>query len=149
MKRYYILFFVVVLTANCYSQEIKIAVKAIPPAVLQSFRNTYPDAHIKGASKDVVKKETYYEIVCKDGDARRDIKFNADGKLLETEELITMERLPDAVTKAITKYNSKAKVVSIQMVVKDSKTSYEILLKEKKKKTEVVISPEGKIVQTH
>ena len=148
MKKYFSIFLLLVLTATCYCQEMKMSPKALPPAVLQAFRSAYPNARIKGATKEINNGETSYEISCKDNTARRDIHYSADGKLLEAEELITVDRLPEAVTTAITKQYAKGKIMSIEMAVKDSKTEYEVLIKDKKKKFEVVFSPDGSVVST-
>src|SRR5438132_1593749 len=103
MKKYFFIFLTISFPLVGYSQEIKIASKSLPAAVLQTFRSSYPNARITGASKETDKGKTIYEVSCKDSAAKRTISFNADGKLIESEEIITIDKLPDPVTNAIAK----------------------------------------------
>ncbi len=148
MKKHIIVFLLCVLSISAYSQEIKIAPKAIPAIVRQSFRAAYPNAKIKGATKETTKGETVYEVLCKDSLANRTISLTSDGKIIETEEDITVDRLPEAVTNAISKQYTKGKIMKIELSVKDSKIVYEVLLKMKRKNTEVAFSPDGTIVKS-
>ncbi|MFI5263000.1 MAG: PepSY-like domain-containing protein [Candidatus Kapaibacterium sp.] len=146
MKKYFSLLLLSCLTTIGLSQEMKISYKALPATVLQAFRTAYPNARIKNAAKEISKGETYYEITCKDGEASRTISFDKDGKITETEEELTIDKLPDAVAKAITKQYAKGKIIHIESSMTDLKTVYEVVIRDKKKKFEVVFSPEGNIV---
>ena len=122
--------------------------KALPANVLQAFRSNYPKARITGATKETVKGETSYEISCNDSTTKRDIHYSADGKLIETEEEITVDKLPNAISNAISKQFTKGKIMKIELSVKDFNTAYEVLIRDKKKKFEVVFSPDGSVVST-
>ncbi len=59
-----------------------------------------------------------------------------------------MDRLPNAITEVIAKQYAKGKIMKIELSVKDSKTEYEVLIRDKAKKFEVVFSPDGSVIHT-
>ena len=146
MKKKYVLFLLLSLTTSGFCQEIKISPKALPVAVIQAFRSAYPNSRIRRASKEIEKGDSFYEINCKDSAAARTVTISSDGKIMETETEITADKLPDAVANAILKQYAKGKIMRIEESVRDSKTVYEVLIKDKKKKMEAVFSPDGSIV---
>jgi len=146
MKKNIFLFFLLSPAATCFSQEMNISFKALPATIIQAFRTAYPNARFKHATKEISKGETYYEISCKDGDANRTISFDKKGKITEAEVELTVDKLPDPVAHAITKQYAKGKILHIESSTRDSKTVYEVVLRDKKKKFEVVFSPDGNII---
>ena len=77
----------------------------------------------------------------------RTISFNLDGTIIETEESITVDKLPDPVSNAITKEFPKGKILKIEQSEKNSNTYFEVLIKNKGKKVKALILPDGKIQQ--
>ena len=148
MKKHILVLLLLSLGSSLLAQEMKISYKALPAVVLQSFRTNYPNAGFKSATKAISKGVAYYEINCKDGEANRTISFDKDGNITEKEEELTVDKLPDAVSKALMKQYAQSKIIHIESSTKNSKTTYEVLIRDKKKKFEVVFSPEGKLVST-
>jgi uncharacterized membrane protein YkoI len=146
MKKYFFFLLLLCLTTIGFSQEMKISYKALPTSILQAFRAAYPNARFKNGTKEITKGDTYYEINCNDGGVNRTITLDKDGKITEAEEELTVDKLPDAVANAITKQYTKGKILHIESSVKDSKTVYEVFIRDKKKKVEVVFSPDGNVV---
>src|SRR3954465_14864495 len=79
--------------------------KAAPPkapqAVLDAFRKQYPNATIKSVSSEKEGGRTVYEVESMDGTQRRDLMYEADGKVISTEELIPNAQIPKAVSDAL------------------------------------------------
>jgi len=147
MKNYLIVLFLAVLPALGFSQEIKISSKALPVPVVKAYRSSYPGGKITGATKETVKGDVHYEIMSKDSTGKRaTLTYSADGTLIETEEPITIDQLPSSVTTAITKQYPKGKVMGIEMAMKGPKMTYEVLIKDNKKKFEVIYGPDGSII---
>ncbi len=137
----------IIVAANVFAQESKIARKNVPSAVMEMFAKTYPKATIRQTNKEIKDGVTYFEIESKDGKTKRDILFMQDGSISEVEEMIGVKALPHAVEESLESKYPGQKVVSIEKNVKGSTTHFEILLSPKKgKKHEVVFDDLGTVV---
>jgi uncharacterized membrane protein YkoI len=121
--------------------------KVLPPAVLTAFQKAYPKAVIKGASKEVEKGVTYYEVESVDGKMNRDLLYAADGKVVEVEEAVAPGALPAAVLKALDKAYPGYKIVKAEELTKDGQKLFELQIQVKGKTVGVTLDPTGKIVQ--
>ncbi len=121
--------------------------KILPPAVLNAFKAAYPHAVIRGASKEMEKGVTYYEVESVDGMMNRDLLYTADGKTVEVEESVAPGALPAAVFKALDKAYPGYKILKAEDLLKDGKTLIELQIRVKDKTTEVTLDPSGKIIE--
>jgi len=120
--------------------------KVLPDAVLAAFKAAYPKAEIKGASKEVENGVTQFEVESVDGKLNRDLIYAADGKVLELEEAMAPESLPDAVKATLAKDYAGAKILKAETLTKNGTIVYELSLQGKDKKMGVTIDPAGKVV---
>ncbi|TRZ87878.1 hypothetical protein D4R89_09020 [bacterium] len=130
--------------------EIKSAavdLKILPPAVLSAFHAAYPDAVIKGTSKETEKGATYYEVESVDGKMNRDLLYTADGKAVEVEEAIVPGVLPSAVLHALAKAYPGYKILKAEDLVKGGQKYYELQIRIKDKKIGVTIDLSGKTIE--
>ncbi len=121
--------------------------KILPPAVLAAFKTAYPQAVIKGTSKETEKGVTYYEVESVDGKLNRDLLYTADGKAVEIEETVTPESLPDAVQQSLAKSFPGLKIIKAEAMTKGGRKLFELEVQVNGKKKSVTIDPAGKIVQ--
>jgi uncharacterized membrane protein YkoI len=121
--------------------------KVLPPAVLKAFKAAYPNAVIKGASKEVENGVTQYEVESVDGKLNRDLLYLGDGKVIEIEETVAPENLPDPVKQTLAKDYAGAKVLKAEILTKDGAKSYELSLELKGKKFGVTIDALGKVAK--
>jgi hypothetical protein len=128
--------------------EKKLTSKQLPAAVQASFQKSYPTARIKGASSEVEKGKTLYEVESVDGKINRDLLYEKDGTCVEIEETIPLNALPDEVAKALKKEAGKGKVHKAEKLTKGETIQYEFLIGSGKGKREIVMDPKGKIVRT-
>ncbi len=128
-------------------QAKAVDLKILPPAVLQAFKTSYPNAVITGASKETEKGVTLYEVESIDGKLNRDLLYTADGKATEIEESIAPENLPAPVIQTLAKEYPGAKVLKAEILTKDGTKVFELSLQVKDKKMEVTIDPQGKIAK--
>jgi hypothetical protein len=70
---------------------------------------------------------------------------SASGGTRADDEKIALDKLPKAVTAAITKRFPEAKLLSAEKETADGKTVYDVALKNKDQNIEVTVTPEGKI----
>jgi len=124
-----------------------IDLKVLPAAVLKAFKAAYPNAVIKGASKEVEKGVTQYEVESVDGNLNRDLLYLADGKVIEIEETIAPENLPAPVKQTLAKDYAGAKVLKAEILTKDGAKLYELSIEFKGQKMGLTIDPQGKVVK--
>ena len=99
-------------------KEGMVDLKILPNAVLSAFKAAYPNAVIRGTSKETEKGTTYYEVESVDGKLNRDLLYTADGKVVEIEESIAATDLPTAVQKTLAKDYPGAKVLKAERMTK-------------------------------
>jgi uncharacterized membrane protein YkoI len=128
-------------------KEQAVDLKILPPAVLKAFKAAYPNAVIKGASKEVENGVTQYEVESVDGQLNRDLLYLADGKVIEIEETIAPENLPAPVKQTLAKEYAGAKVLKAEILTRDGAKAYELSIELKGKKMGVTIDPQGKVVK--
>ncbi len=121
--------------------------KILPNAVLSAFKAAYPNAVIRGTSKETEKGTTYYEVESVDGKLNRDLLYTADGKVVEIEESIAATDLPAAVQKTLAKDYPGAKVLKAERMTKGNQILYELRIQIKDKQTGVTIDQNGKILE--
>jgi uncharacterized membrane protein YkoI len=121
--------------------------KILPPAVLSAFKSSYPNAVIKGTSKETEKGITYYEVESVDGKLNRDLLYTADGKAAEIEEAVLPESLPPAVQQALAKAYPGFKILKAEALTKGDQKLFELKIQVQDKKKGVTIDPSGKIIE--
>ncbi len=129
------------------SKGAALDLKILPPAVLSAFKTSYPNAVIKGTSKETEKGITYYEVESVDGKLNRDLLYTADGKAAEIEEAILPERLPAAVQQALAKAYPGSKILKAEALTKGDQKLFELKIQVQDKKKGVTIDPSGKIIE--
>ena len=127
------------------ADDEKISVESLPAAIKKAIKKKFHKAEIEKAAKEVEDGKTTYEVLLEIDDSPVDVAFKADGTILEIEKVISYERLPDRVKKALAAKYPAAKIEKIEAVTKgeDGPTVYEIAIK-----TEVVLDAKGKFVGT-
>ena len=116
-----------------------------PQAVMDAFKKMYPNATIKSVSSEKEGGKTVYEIESMDGPQRRDLLYEADGKVISTEELIPNAQIPKPVTDAVAVKYPKAPIVSAEKLTDKDGTRYELVVKVAGKNKSVEVDPSGKI----
>lgn len=122
-----------------------VAKKDLPAPVLAAFQKAYPTAKLKACSSEQKDGKTCYELESKDGKTDRDLIYAADGSVMEIEEGLSAGSLPETVKKAVAEQYPKAAIKKAEKLTKGSEVSYEIVVKDGKKKMELVFDAEGKL----
>jgi len=134
-------------TCFVFAGEKKISKKELPDSARTAFGRAYPLAKILGASKEMEEGKTLYEIESTDGTTRRDVLCKADGTLVEIEETVALSDLPDHVKATIQKESSGKKISKIEKLIRGQTVEYEIHMVRGKKKYELLLDSEGKVVR--
>src|SRR5215510_4302214 len=127
--------------------ERKMNNKSIPAAVTAAAAKAFPNAKVKGWSKETEDGKTFYEAEMVEGQTKRDVLFLPDGKIDLVEEEIAKASIPAAVQSALKARYPKAEIDLAEKLTKDGTEQYELHLKKAPKKKEIVFTPDGKFVK--
>jgi hypothetical protein len=137
-----------IIATSVQAKDKKIAKKDLPAAVLSAFQKSYPNATIKGQSKEEENKTTFFEIESVDGKINRDILYTADGKATEIEETISKDDLPKTIQATLKTQYAKSKILKMEKITHDSSSGYEIKIQTGKKITEILFDSTGKLLKS-
>jgi hypothetical protein len=141
-----------VLTAIARADEVKVPLKDVPKAVLDSIKARLPRAELTDATKESEDNKTTYEIVLKDRGRVVELTATADGRITEIETTIEPKALPAQVTAAVEAKFPKSTIKKAEEIVaindsKETKSFEVIVVTTAAKSLEVKVSPEGKILK--
>ena len=122
------------------ASDTPIAFKQLPASVQAAAMAHLEGGTIKGASKEVEKGQTFYEVETLRNGHTRDLLFDAAGQLVEVEEAVTLEAVPPAVRKAL---EAQGAVLSVESVTRGATVSYEGVVRKNGKRTEVAVAADG------
>ncbi len=126
------------------AQEKTIDPSNVPVTVLKAFKKNYPRAEAKAYKIETEKGMSYFEIESVEGKKNRDLLFTADGMIIEIEESVGLNSVPDAVLRALKKDFPSGKVTSSEKTTRGSRISYGFVVDDGSMKYEVSYSKEGK-----
>jgi uncharacterized membrane protein YkoI len=115
--------------------------------VRAAFEKAFPKATITDCAKEVEKGKTAYEISSTEGETRRDVLFNADGRLIVIEEAIPIESAPDPVQRAVRKMYPGGEITLAEKITRDGAVHYEFKVKHRGKHVEIVFDANGNEVK--
>ena len=130
--------------------EKKIKTEDLPKKVMAAVKKVYPAAKIVGAVKetdDDNKDEVLYVVELKDDNTAVELAIDDDGKVQAIEKEIDADDLPKAVTRAAAKRFPNGKIGKVEEVTdSEDDVVYELEITNEGKKLEVVMAPNGKII---
>jgi uncharacterized membrane protein YkoI len=130
------------------AKEEKVPLDKVPKAVLKAVKSKFKGAELVGAQTEKDNGKLLYEINLKDKGQKIDVSVTPEGKIVSIEKTLAAKDLPRPVKQAIDRKYPKAECKRIEELTEDGKTSYEVLLvTADKKKIEVVLDPDGKILK--
>jgi antitoxin component of MazEF toxin-antitoxin module len=136
------------------ADEVKVELKDLPKAVLETVKKRFPKAELIEAAKETDGTKVEFEVTLKVGETKYDVMLTPDGKITLIEKTIALKDLPKAVAEAVEKAYPKATLTLAEEMTKivegkEVLSYYEVqLTTADKKMLEVEVSPEGKILMT-
>ncbi len=130
------------------AQEKKITAKQVPAAVISAFKNSYPNATIRGYAQEKEHGKTFYEIESNEGTTQRDILYSADGTVAEMEESIAPTDLPEAAQEAIHKRYPNAVISLAEKTTAGDKVGYEVSAKQGTRRITMEFDAAGKVLSS-
>jgi hypothetical protein len=132
--------------APAVAQEKKITAKDVPAAVIAAFKNSYPNATIRGYAQEKEHGQVFYEIESREGTVSRDVLYHADGTVAEIEESIAAADLPANAQQAIKQKYPRAVIRLAEKTTAGDKVGYEVSLRQGQKRMSMEFDASGKVV---
>jgi hypothetical protein len=132
---------------SALAKEQKISCDALPEPVRAAFAKTFAKATMNDCAKDVEKGQTSYEITSTEGEIHRDVRFYADGRVMEIEEPIPIGSVPEPAKQAAHKRYPNDEITRVEKVTRDGQELYEFRVKHRKKSVQIVFDANGKEVK--
>ena len=133
------------LAVSALAQEKKITAQQVPAAVIAAFKNSYPNATIRGYAQEKENGKMFYEIESREGTTQRDILYNPDGTVAEVEESIAASDLPPEAQQAIKQKYPRAVIVLAEKTTAGDTVGYEVSLRQGRKRIGMEFDSSGKV----
>jgi uncharacterized membrane protein YkoI len=132
--------------ASAVATQPAILVKDLPPAVQKAVRDQESKgATIKKISAEKEHGKTVYEVETLVDGHTRDLIVDATGRIVESEEAISIDAVPAPVKAAL---HTAGKVVKLEKLTKGASVTYEAQIEKNGKKSEIVLDAAGKRVKS-
>lgn len=125
------------------AQETKIKFQDLPPAVQETAKSQSQGATVRGYSKEIEKSKTEYEVQLVVDGKKRDVSIDPNGKVIETEQEVAFDSVPEKVQDAIKHQAGGAKIERVEQVKSDQATVYEAVVHQNGKKHEIRVLESG------
>jgi uncharacterized membrane protein YkoI len=125
------------------SKEQKVTLEQLPAAVQAAVKEQSKGATVKGFAIEHENGKKLYEAeLTVDGHAK-DISFDEKGAIVSIEEETALDKIPAPARAAFEKAARNGKIVVVEVVTEDGKTSYEAQISNGKKTSEVAVDAAG------
>jgi uncharacterized membrane protein YkoI len=126
-------------------EDQKTSLSKLPPAVRATVEAESKGATVKGISSEKENGKTVYELETLVSGRTRDLMIDSAGKVYVVEEQLDVDKAPAPVRAAL---EAKEKIVTLESVMQDGKTTYEGQVQTKAgKKIAVEVDASGKPIK--
>ena len=125
------------------ASEVRVQMKDLPPPVQQTLKEQTKDAKLRGLAKEAENGKTYYEAETVANGKTRDVLIDPSGKIVEVEEEIVLDSVPEQARAGLKKLAGGGKIVRVESVTKGAVVSYEAVVQRNGKKSEVAVNADG------
>ena len=141
-----------IVCAFARADKVKVPLKDVPKAVLDSIKEKFPRAELTEATKETEDGKTTYEIALKDGGRTVDVAATAAGKITEIETALDAKALPAKVRATLTDKYPKAIIKKAEEIIEikdgtETKSFEVVVMTTAEKSVEVKMSPDGRILK--
>lgn len=126
-------------------KEVRVKMSDLPPAVQSAVKAQSKGATVRGFTKETEKGKTNYEVEMTVNGYSKDVSMDENGQIIEVEEQVALDNIPEAARHAIEKGAGGGKVLKVE-AVSDSRgpvKAYEAQVRKAGKHFEVRVAPDG------
>ena len=128
-----------------FSKEVKLDdVPTAPQATIQSQTSGGTIEKITCEKED---GKHFYKVEYKKDGREFELQVDDEGKVLETEEILSMEDLPPAVVETVKAESAGGEIKELALETEDGKTFYEVEFEKDGKEHEVKIAEDGTVLE--
>jgi hypothetical protein len=133
------------MAATMTAQEKKLQRSDLPAAVQKTVDAQSKGATVRGFSTEVENGQKLYEASLLVNGRTKDVSMDESGRVIEIEEEVAFDSLPEAVKQALQTKAGKGKLGKVESLTKKGKlVAYEARVTNGTKKSEVQVGPDGK-----
>jgi len=127
--------------------EKKVTMDQLPAAVQQTVKERSQGGTIRGLSMEQKNGQTIYEAELTLSGRNVDLSIDEQGKVVEFEGEIALDRLPAAARDAIQQQAAGGTIGIVEEVTEKGKTMYEAHVTKAGKQVEIKVDPQGHTVR--
>ena len=142
-----VLFSILWFSITCFAQgtEKKIAQSELPAPVQHTVQRETERATLRGFSKEVEEGHTYYEVEPTVNGHSKDVLMDANGNVVEVEEVVTLKSLPQPVQEGLRLKPGAGTITKVESLTKNGQlVAYEAKVKSGSRTLEIQVDPVGK-----
>ncbi|HUK30949.1 MAG TPA: PepSY domain-containing protein [Candidatus Acidoferrum sp.] len=127
------------------AQDKKLQRSDLPPAVGKTADEQSKGATVRGYSSEVEDGKLEYEVELTINGHNRDVSIDANGNVIEIEDVVEFSSLSPAVQNGLNKKAGTGKITKVESITKKGKiVAYEAHVLDGTKKREIQVGPDGK-----
>jgi uncharacterized membrane protein YkoI len=132
--------------SSARASEKAINMKDLPAAVRRTVQEQSQGAVIRRLSKEIEGGKTVYEVEMKVKGHGKDVTMDASGEVIEVEEEVPLESLPNAARAAIEKAAGRGQITKVERVSGGKQAAYEAHVRRDGKTSEIKIGDDGRFL---
>jgi hypothetical protein len=127
------------------AQERKLKRSQLPAAVRRAAAEQSRDAKVRGYSTEKDNGQVVYEVEMTAHGRSRDVTLDSTGTVLEVEEQVAFDSLPEAVRTGLRQAAGSGRITKVESLTKGGTVvAYEARVRTGTKRSEVQVGPDGK-----
>lgn len=139
------LVFVTTLGSQASAQEKKLEHSQLPAAVQRAAAEQSKGATVRGYSSETENGQVVYEVEMTVHGHSRDVTLDSTGNVLEVEEQVLLDSLPEAVRTGLKGLAGSGTITNVESLTKrGTLVAYEAHVHTGDKRSEVQVGPDGK-----
>jgi uncharacterized membrane protein YkoI len=129
-------------------KEETVSWSQVPAATQQTIKQRVPETAIQKIEKDDEDGKASYEFQILQAGKKSEVTVDADGKLMSLEEVVALADVPVTVRQTLELQAVGGKMGTLEKVTEDGKTTFEAKIEKDGKRSEITVTPDGKIAGT-
>lgn len=134
-----------VVAVDASAFEKKVRVSDLPPAVQAAIQEQTKGLQEFDVSEEGKNGKILYEVESKTNGMEKSVLIDDAGAIVEAEEEIDPDKLPDAARQAVERTAGGGTIKKVESVTKDGTTEYEVEVKSAGKKSTYLVKGDGTI----